>query len=121
MIDQVWAVEPILPGDRGWQVERLVDRRGHVLGLLRVGCRVSADSGSIGGDSSHEFHVLADSGEDAIAYCEADHYAANVELAAASAFAAGVSHRLPSSSRNFWMATFAARESPPLIARTASK
>lgn len=48
----------------------------------RLGLRfraVAADTGSIGGASSHEFHVLADSGEDAIAYSEGG-YAANVEL-----------------------------------------
>lgn len=44
---------------------------------------VEADTGSIGGSSSHEFHVLADSGEDAIAVCEKYKYAANVELAEA--------------------------------------
>jgi len=44
---------------------------------------VAADTGSIGGSGSHEFHVLADSGEDAIAYCPASEYAANVELAEA--------------------------------------
>ncbi|NOZ10229.1 MAG: proline--tRNA ligase [Gammaproteobacteria bacterium] len=44
---------------------------------------VEADSGSIGGATSHEFHVLADSGEDAIAQCDQCDYAANVELAAA--------------------------------------
>jgi prolyl-tRNA synthetase len=43
---------------------------------------VDADSGEIGGNRSQEFHVLADSGEDAIAYCDADHYASNVEMAA---------------------------------------
>ncbi|OUD13046.1 proline--tRNA ligase [Thioflexithrix psekupsensis] len=42
---------------------------------------VLADTGSIGGNSSHEFHVLADSGEDAIAYSDSSDYAANVELA----------------------------------------
>ncbi len=42
---------------------------------------VDADSGEIGGSRSQEFHVLADSGEDAIAYCDADGYAANVEMA----------------------------------------
>ncbi len=42
---------------------------------------VKADSGAIGGDGSQEFHVLADSGEDALAYCEQSDYAANVELA----------------------------------------
>jgi prolyl-tRNA synthetase len=46
---------------------------------------VAADSGAIGGTGSHEFHVLADSGEDAIAYCPASDYAANVELAEAVA------------------------------------
>ena len=44
---------------------------------------VAADTGAIGGTGSHEFHVLADSGEDAIAYCSASDYAANVELAEA--------------------------------------
>src|SRR6188508_1633396 len=46
---------------------------------------VAADTGSIGGTGSHEFHVLADSGEDAIAFCPASGYAANVELAEAAA------------------------------------
>ena len=40
---------------------------------------VLADSGSIGGDSSHEFHVLADSGEDAICFSDESDYAANIE------------------------------------------
>lgn len=44
---------------------------------------VEADTGSIGGSSSHEFHVLADSGEDAIAVCDHYDYAANVEMAEA--------------------------------------
>ncbi len=44
---------------------------------------VSADSGSIGGSSSHEFHVLADSGEDAIAFSDQSDYAANIEMAEA--------------------------------------
>ncbi|MDJ0709775.1 MAG: proline--tRNA ligase [Woeseiaceae bacterium] len=42
---------------------------------------VDADSGEIGGSRSQEFHVLADSGEDAIAYCDADDYASNIETA----------------------------------------
>ena len=46
---------------------------------------VAADTGSIGGTGSHEFHVLADSGEDAIAYSTDSEYAANVELAEALA------------------------------------
>jgi prolyl-tRNA synthetase len=44
---------------------------------------VEADTGSIGGSLSHEFHVLADSGEDAIAFSDGSRYAANVELAPA--------------------------------------
>ncbi len=51
----------------------------------RLGLRfrvVDADSGEIGGSRSQEFHVLAESGEDAIAYCDADSYASNVETAA---------------------------------------
>jgi len=44
---------------------------------------VAADTGAIGGTGSHEFHVLADSGEDAIAFCPTSDYAANVELAEA--------------------------------------
>ncbi len=49
---------------------------------------VAADTGPIGGSASHEFQVLADSGEDAIAWCPASDYAANVELAEAIAPAA---------------------------------
>jgi prolyl-tRNA synthetase len=44
---------------------------------------VFADTGAIGGSASHEFHVLADSGEDAIAFSDGSDYAANVELAEA--------------------------------------
>jgi prolyl-tRNA synthetase len=46
---------------------------------------VAADTGAIGGSGSHEFHVLADSGEDALAFCPDSDYAANVELAEALA------------------------------------
>lgn len=46
---------------------------------------VEADTGSIGGSASHEFHVLADSGEDTIAFSDSSDYAANVELAEAVA------------------------------------
>ena len=52
--------------------------------FTRLGLRfrdVAADTGAIGGTGSHEFHVLADSGEDAIAFCPQSDYAANVELA----------------------------------------
>jgi prolyl-tRNA synthetase len=54
--------------------------------FTRLGLRfrdVAADTGAIGGTGSHEFHVLADSGEDAIAFCPQSGYAANVELAEA--------------------------------------
>ncbi len=62
---------------------------------------VAADTGSIGGTGSDEFHVLADSGEDAIAYCPESDYAANVELAEALApavarpAAAASMHKVP--------------------------
>ena len=59
--------------------------------FTRLGLRfraVAADTGAIGGTGSHEFHVLADSGEDAIAFCPDSDYAANVELAEAMAPAA---------------------------------
>ncbi len=46
---------------------------------------VAADTGAIGGSGSHEFHVLADSGEDGLAFCPTSDYAANVELAEAVA------------------------------------
>lgn len=46
---------------------------------------VAADTGSIGGTGSHEFHVIAETGEDDIAYCPTSDYAANVELAEALA------------------------------------
>jgi prolyl-tRNA synthetase len=46
---------------------------------------VKADSGAIGGDASQEFHVLADSGEDVLAYCPTSDFAANVEAAEALA------------------------------------
>lgn len=46
---------------------------------------VAADTGAIGGDRSHEFQVIADTGEDLIAYCPDSDYAANIELAEAVA------------------------------------
>jgi prolyl-tRNA synthetase len=49
---------------------------------------VAADTGAIGGSGSHEFHVLADVGEDLLAYCPDSDYAANTELAEAFAPAA---------------------------------
>ena len=52
----------------------------------RMGLRfraVAADTGAIGGDRSHEFQVIAETGEDAIVYCPTSDYAANIELAEA--------------------------------------
>jgi prolyl-tRNA synthetase len=49
---------------------------------------VAADNGSIGGVRSHEFQVIADTGEDAIVYCPTSDYAANIEMAEALAPAA---------------------------------
>jgi prolyl-tRNA synthetase len=54
--------------------------------FARMGLRfraVAADTGNIGGNASHEFQVIADTGEDAIAYCPTSDYAANVEMAEA--------------------------------------
>ncbi|MCE2868180.1 MAG: proline--tRNA ligase [Gammaproteobacteria bacterium] len=56
--------------------------------FTRLGLRfraVNADTGAIGGSASHEFHVLADSGEDAIAFSDGSDYAANIEMAEALA------------------------------------
>ncbi len=49
---------------------------------------VAADTGAIGGDRSHEFQVIADTGEDAIVYCPTSDFAANIELAEAVALLA---------------------------------
>src|SRR5208282_5429694 len=65
----------------------------------RMGLRfraVAADTGAIGGSRSHEFQVIADSGEDAIAYSPQGQYAANLELAEAVALLA---QRAPASRR----------------------
>ncbi|KAF1008814.1 MAG: proline--tRNA ligase [Burkholderia sp.] len=54
--------------------------------FMRIGLEfraVAADNGSIGGSGSHEFHVIADTGEDSIAYCPSSEFAANVEAAEA--------------------------------------
>jgi prolyl-tRNA synthetase len=68
------------------EYRNMYDTYGRI--FTRLGLRfraVAADTGAIGGTGSHEFHVLADSGEDAIAFCPASDYAANVELAEAIA------------------------------------
>jgi prolyl-tRNA synthetase len=68
------------------EYRNMYDTYGRI--FTRMGLRfraVAADTGAIGGTGSHEFQVLADSGEDAIAYCPDSDYAANVELAEALA------------------------------------
>ena len=63
---------------------KMHDAYTHIFTRLGLTFRpVNADSGSIGGALSHEFHVLADSGEDAIAFSDGSDYAANVETAKA--------------------------------------
>jgi prolyl-tRNA synthetase len=64
--------------------QRMYDAYSRIFTRLGLKFRaVNADTGSIGGSASHEFHVLADSGEDAIAFSNSSDYAANVELAPA--------------------------------------
>ena len=71
------------------EYRNMVDAYSRIFTRLGLHFRaVAADTGAIGGSGSHEFHVLADSGEDAIAFCPASDYAANVELAEAMAPAA---------------------------------
>jgi prolyl-tRNA synthetase len=72
---------------RSYQV--MYDAYARIFGRMGLNFRaVAADTGQIGGSASHEFQVLAESGEDAIAWCPASDYAANVELAEAVALAA---------------------------------
>ena len=62
--------------------QAMYDAYCRVFGRLGLNFRpVAADTGSIGGTGSHEFQVLAESGEDVIAYSDVSDYAANVELA----------------------------------------
>ena len=66
------------------EYRNMYDTYTRIFTRLGLGFRaVAADTGAIGGTGSHEFHVLADSGEDAIAFCGGSEYAANVELAEA--------------------------------------
>ncbi|OGA09978.1 MAG: proline--tRNA ligase [Betaproteobacteria bacterium RIFCSPHIGHO2_12_FULL_69_13] len=68
------------------EYRNMYDTYTRIFTRLGLGFRVvAADPGAIGGTGSHEFHVLADSGEDAIAYCPDSDYAANIELAEALA------------------------------------
>jgi prolyl-tRNA synthetase len=77
-------------GDLEREYRNMFDTYSRIFTRLGLQYRaVAADTGAIGGTGSHEFHVLADSGEDAIAYCPSSDYAANVELAEAVAPAGG--------------------------------
>jgi prolyl-tRNA synthetase len=70
----------------GREYQNMYDTYSRVFTRLGLKFRaVFADTGAIGGNASHEFHVLADSGEDAIAFSTGSDYAANVELAEAVA------------------------------------
>ena len=70
--------------DAGAEASYAVCKKAYYNIFSRLGLRfraVEADSGSIGGNFSHEFHVLADAGEDTIASCTQCEYAANIERA----------------------------------------
>jgi prolyl-tRNA synthetase len=74
--------------DAGLELEyrNMIDAYSRIFTRLGLKFRaVQADSGAIGGDASQEFHVLADSGEDAIAFSDGSDYAANVETAMSAA------------------------------------
>ncbi len=77
---------------------RMYDAYVRILDRMGLQWRaVAADTGAIGGSASHEFQVMADTGEDAIAFCADSDYAANVELAEAVALypSAGQTGRAP--------------------------
>ncbi|HTT10162.1 MAG TPA: proline--tRNA ligase [Burkholderiaceae bacterium] len=64
--------------------QAMYDAYGRIFSRMGLRFRsVAADTGNIGGKASHEFQVIADTGEDAIAYCPTSDYAANVEMAEA--------------------------------------
>ncbi len=64
----------------------MYDAYARIFTRMGLGFRaVAADTGAIGGKASHEFQVIADTGEDAIAYCPTSDYAANIEMAEAVA------------------------------------
>ena len=65
--------------------QTMYDCYGRILSRMQLDFRaVEADTGNIGGNNSHEFHVLAASGEDTIAYADQGNYAANLEKATAA-------------------------------------
>ena len=71
-------------GDLEREYRSMFDTYSRIFERLGLKFRaVAADTGAIGGTGSHEFHVLADSGEDAIAFGLESDYAANIELAEA--------------------------------------
>jgi prolyl-tRNA synthetase len=64
--------------------QAMYDAYARIFGRMRLDFRaVRADTGNIGGKASHEFQVIADTGEDALVYCPDSDYAANIELAEA--------------------------------------
>ncbi|NMG33446.1 proline--tRNA ligase [Azoarcus sp. TTM-91] len=68
----------------GVSYDRMYAAYGRIFERLGLTYRaVAADTGAIGGDRSHEFQVIADTGEDALVYCPTSDYAANIELAEA--------------------------------------
>ncbi len=70
----------------GASYQRMYDAYVRIFERMGLSFRaVAADTGAIGGDRSHEFQVIADTGEDAIVYCPDSDYAANMELAEAVA------------------------------------
>ena len=81
---------------------------------------VAADTGAIGGSGSHEFHVLADSGEDAIVYCPTSDYAANMEMAEALAPAGAARRRHASHARRRTPGKSTCEKSRPFCWRPAA-
>ena len=72
--------------DLAREYRNMYETYGRIFTRLGLGFRaVQADTGAIGGHASHEFQVLADSGEDAIAFSTVSDYAANIEMAEALA------------------------------------
>jgi prolyl-tRNA synthetase len=66
--------------------QQMVDAYGRIFSRFGLDFRaVAADNGAIGGSGSQEFHVIADTGEDALVYCPTSDYAANIEAAEAVA------------------------------------
>ena len=64
--------------------QAMYDAYGRIFSRMGLKFRaVAADTGNIGGNASHEFQVIADTGEDALAYCPTSEYAANIEMAEA--------------------------------------